>query len=203
MSRQPKDRVGLFPWAWACGALHLLTRPAERAHRSFEGAECTAPLACAFYVFSPESGFGTVRFSISAFVAAFLSTTVLAACSESNNGLSFQAPITGASITSSPAVATQIPGPIGVGTKRQTSQCPCLYVVNSYARPPKVPSITLYSAGANGDVAPDETISGSATKLHDPEGIALDSGGNIYVTVHYEKQNRLTVYSAGRASLDA
>ena len=35
--------------------------------------------------------------------------------------------------------------------------------------------------GSNGNVAPTATIGGSNTGLSGPEGIALDSGGNIYV----------------------
>jgi sugar lactone lactonase YvrE len=42
--------------------------------------------------------------------------------------------------------------------------------------------VTLFSLGSNGDVPPIATIEGAATRLSEPEGIALDSKGNIYVT---------------------
>jgi hypothetical protein len=42
--------------------------------------------------------------------------------------------------------------------------------------------VTVYPLGSNGDVAPISTIDGAATRLAEPEGIALDSKGNIYVT---------------------
>src|SRR5208282_5495 len=42
-------------------------------------------------------------------------------------------------------------------------------------------SVTVYSAGSNGNVAPLATISGSNTGLSGPFGIAVDSSGKIYV----------------------
>ena len=42
--------------------------------------------------------------------------------------------------------------------------------------------MTVYSAGATGNVAPIQTIAGSMTGLHYPGGIALNPlNGNIYV----------------------
>ena len=43
-------------------------------------------------------------------------------------------------------------------------------------------SITVYPAGSDGNIAPLATISGKATGLSFPAGIALDSSDNIYVT---------------------
>jgi hypothetical protein len=43
-------------------------------------------------------------------------------------------------------------------------------------------SINVYAAGAHGNVAPIATISGAATRLYAPSGIALDFSGKIYVT---------------------
>ena len=89
-----------------------------------------------------------------------------------------------------------------------------IYVANQYGGPigpgdiyaPGV--ITIYHAGSNGNVAPTATISGAATGLVYPLGIALDSYGNIYVsnsegafygkvTVTFDAS--VTVYSAGTA----
>ncbi len=47
-------------------------------------------------------------------------------------------------------------------------------------------SITVYAAGANGNVAPIQTISGPQTTLSFPTGIAVDAQGNIYVQNHNE-----------------
>jgi len=41
--------------------------------------------------------------------------------------------------------------------------------------------VTVFAAGANGNVAPIEVISGRKTKLFDPYGLARDASGNIYV----------------------
>ncbi|MGA9725823.1 MAG: NHL repeat-containing protein [Candidatus Binatus sp.] len=42
-------------------------------------------------------------------------------------------------------------------------------------------SINTYPAGSNGNVSPAATIAGADTGLYAPVGIALDSGGNLYV----------------------
>jgi sugar lactone lactonase YvrE len=62
-----------------------------------------------------------------------------------------------------------------------------LYVVNggSGIFPPKKnvgSSITVYTPGAAGNASPIATISGNLTTLINPNGIALDSCGTIYVT---------------------
>ena len=58
-----------------------------------------------------------------------------------------------------------------------------MYVVNNAGRYGKN-SITVYAAGANGNVAPIQTISGPQTTLYFPTGIAVDAQGNIYVQNH-------------------
>ena len=61
--------------------------------------------------------------------------------------------------------------------------------------------ITVYPAGSNGNIAPATTISGLKTGLALPVGIAVDSGGNIYVgnvyTTNTNRFSSITVYSAG------
>lgn len=52
-----------------------------------------------------------------------------------------------------------------------------MYVANT-----KLNTVTAYPIDANGNVAPTRTISGSATGLSAPFGIAVDSSGNIYVS---------------------
>jgi sugar lactone lactonase YvrE len=42
-------------------------------------------------------------------------------------------------------------------------------------------SVNVYPAGSNGNVSPAATIAGADTGLYGPVGIALDSGGNLYV----------------------
>ena len=57
-----------------------------------------------------------------------------------------------------------------------------IYVSND-SNVAKVPdSITVYSPRSTGDSTPVRVISGPATKLASPEGIAVDPAGNIFVT---------------------
>lgn len=44
------------------------------------------------------------------------------------------------------------------------------------------PSVTVYAPGANGNVAPQRSIMGKDTGLVNPNGIAVDADGNIYVS---------------------
>src|ERR1019366_862470 len=56
-----------------------------------------------------------------------------------------------------------------------------------------VDSVTVFAANASGNAIPTTTISGAATGLSNPNGIALDDKGNIYVT----NGTSVTVYAAG------
>ena len=59
-------------------------------------------------------------------------------------------------------------------------------------------SVTVYPAGSNGNVTPSATITGSNTGLSCPTGIAVDSGGNIYVAnLLGDVDGSITVYPAG------
>ena len=60
------------------------------------------------------------------------------------------------------------------------------------------PSVFVYAAGSNGNAAPIATISGSATGLIQPIGIALDSSRKIYVAD--ESAASVFVYSAWEAA---
>ncbi len=68
-----------------------------------------------------------------------------------------------------------------------------IYVTDDGA--PGAPSVLVYSAGSNGNVAPIDAISGSITSLSYPQGIAVDSGGKIYVADY--GADKVLVYSAG------
>lgn len=70
-----------------------------------------------------------------------------------------------------------------------------VYVTNGSGGSSGQGSITVYSAGATGNVAPVSTIAGSKTKLDVPFGLALDTANNIYVPNY--NSNALTVYAAG------
>ena len=67
-----------------------------------------------------------------------------------------------------------------------------IYVTN-YSNGPG--TITVYAAGASGNVMPTATIAGSNTGLDGPRGIALDDAGNIYVANYFG--DSITVYAAG------
>lgn len=71
-----------------------------------------------------------------------------------------------------------------------------IYVVSSVELGSAV--VTVYGAGASGNVAPIQTISGSYTGLNAPRGIAVDAAHNIYVSndAPYGKHS-VTVYAAG------
>jgi len=70
-----------------------------------------------------------------------------------------------------------------------------IYVANFGPGGASSGSVTIFSAGANGDVAPLSTITGSNTNFGSPFGIALDAEGKIYVT--NVNGVGVTVYPAG------
>src|SRR6266581_3396605 len=74
-----------------------------------------------------------------------------------------------------------------------------IYVANEFSSPSGgFGIITVYAAGASGNATPTATIAGSNTGLNGPfgpYGIALDGGGNIYVTS--PSLNSIMVYAAG------
>ncbi|HYB91935.1 MAG TPA: NHL repeat-containing protein, partial [Candidatus Binataceae bacterium] len=75
-----------------------------------------------------------------------------------------------------------------------------IYVANQGSQVWAADSITVYSAGSNGNATPSATISGTSTGLLSPGGIAVDSSGNIYVTNDaglFGYSDSITVYTAG------
>ena len=52
-------------------------------------------------------------------------------------------------------------------------------------------SVTVYTRGVRGNVAPRRTISGAGTGLNNPRDAVLDSRGNLYVS----NRNSITVYA--------
>ena len=77
------------------------------------------------------------------------------------------------------ATSVPLPGQAGSsGHTRQTSDCPCLYVTSSVYGDQ---SVSIFPATATGNVAPVRVIAGNMTKLAAPYGVAVDSGGYIYI----------------------
>jgi sugar lactone lactonase YvrE len=72
-----------------------------------------------------------------------------------------------------------------------------IYVVNESgnANLSSSGSVTAYAANATGNASPTVTISGAATGLAEPQSLALDTAGNIYVS--NKSGNSVTVYSPG------
>ncbi len=70
-----------------------------------------------------------------------------------------------------------------------------IYVANSHY-PNVAGRVTVYAAGANGDVARTQTIEGANTGLAGCRGIAL-ANGRIYVANGQAQNTSLTVYLAG------
>ncbi|MBV8531956.1 MAG: NHL repeat-containing protein [Candidatus Eremiobacteraeota bacterium] len=90
---------------------------------------------------------------------------------------------------------TEMSGPTGVALDSNLN----LYVAN-YSNGSDSDSLTVYAAGANGNVAPIQRIAGGRTKLDNPLGVAVDSGGNIYASNLYARSGNpstVTVYAAG------
>ncbi len=120
----------------------------------------------------------------------------------SSTGILNEAPI--AAIAGS---KTRLDSPAGIALDSQGN----IYVANDLGGPVVAGesydkgTVTVYPAGSHGNVAPIATISGAETGLAYPIGIALDSGGNIYVgnsdtanTSSYLKyEPSITVYPAG------
>ena len=78
----------------------------------------------------------------------------------------------------SPAVTLKMDYPNGVAVDGIGN----MYALNREGGTSKEGSITVYAAGATGDVAPMASIGGSATGLASPSAIALDPvNGNVYV----------------------
>jgi len=94
----------------------------------------------------------------------------------SSTGLLNEAPTT----TISTTMTTGLSYPQGIALDSSgniyVTECPACYTVSH-----GIPSVYVYPAGSNANTAPSATISGSATGLESPEGIALDSSANIYV----------------------
>ena len=91
--------------------------------------------------------------------------------------------------------ATGLGFPRGIAIDTQGN----IYVSNSGdANNSNVVSVTVYAAGAAGNVSPTATISGAATGLSSPNGIALDTHGNIYVAdgANLSGFGSVTVYAA-------
>lgn len=56
-------------------------------------------------------------------------------------------------------------------------------------------SVTEYSPGASGNVAPIATITGPNTQIHGPSGLAVDSAGEVFVG--FPEGGAVAVYPAG------
>jgi DNA-binding beta-propeller fold protein YncE len=57
--------------------------------------------------------------------------------------------------------------------------------------------IYKFNAGHTANIGPDKTIVGAGTGLNTPQGIAVDSSGNIYVA--NDAANTVTVYSSAQS----
>jgi NHL repeat/Beta-propeller repeat len=113
---------------------------------------------------------------------AAYSVTVYAA--GSNGNVAPSATIAGAN--------TGLSCPLGIALDSSAN----IYIANLTGGLGKFGSVTVYPAGSNGNVTPSATIVGSTnTELSEPNGIAVDSLGNIYVSNH--GASSILVYPAG------
>jgi hypothetical protein len=70
-----------------------------------------------------------------------------------------------------------------------------LYVVDNISQFGGTDAVTVYAAGANGNVAPLRTITGGNTGMSGAVYDAVDSSGRLYVSNHTAQT--ITVYAAG------
>jgi DNA-binding beta-propeller fold protein YncE len=86
---------------------------------------------------------------------------------------------------------TQLNGPAGIGLDSGGH----IYVVDNAGNGNGGSnSVTVYPEATNGNVAPSMTISGASTGLFDPQAVALDSTGKIYVS---DNSDSVIIYPAG------
>lgn len=92
--------------------------------------------------------------------------------------------------------ATGLQGPLALALDSTGN----LYVANA-AKDSDVNTVTVYGPGANGNVAPVRSISGSDTGLAQPSGLAVDASGDLFVTNADAGPNpgdgSVTVYASG------
>ncbi|MGB8909624.1 MAG: NHL repeat-containing protein [Candidatus Cybelea sp.] len=86
--------------------------------------------------------------------------------------------------------STRLDNPYGIALDPVNGD---IYVANHGVFKEDLGSVTVYSAGSNGNVAPIGTIAGANTGLYNPFGIILDPSGNIYVA----NDKSITVYASG------
>jgi sugar lactone lactonase YvrE len=129
-------------------------------------------------------------------VAVEADGTVVVANSDATGGGSITEYAKGMSGNVAPS-ATISGNNTGLSTPRQLTldSSGNIFVVNETASPGG--SVTEYAKGANGNVAPLLDINGSNTALAGPEGVGLDSSGNVYATNFGDSANSVTEYAAG------
>jgi len=88
--------------------------------------------------------------------------------------------------------ATDLGHPVGISLDADDN----IYVANS-GYPSGTPSIEIFAAGSNGNVAPTATIAGTKTKFQGavPYDVALDASGNLHVPE--ENKDTIATFAAG------
>jgi sugar lactone lactonase YvrE len=74
---------------------------------------------------------------------------------------------------------TALSFPAGIAVDQESGD---IYVADTGLGSPPTPAVRVFAANANGNVAPIATIAGAGTGIVHPNGVALDSGGNIYIS---------------------
>jgi len=84
--------------------------------------------------------------------------------------------VTPTAIINGPNTGLQLPSALALDSQNN------IYASNYASQSGGTDSIVVFSAGANGNTSPARTLSGAATGLNAPAGVAVDSSGYLYAT---------------------
>jgi hypothetical protein len=152
-------------------------------------AEFALPTSVGVNVAPTTDLVGTATTMSDAHRIAFAPNGNLYVTDHSNNRVDIFAPGATGNIAPTASI-TGLNGPSGIAFDASGR----LYVANQNSRNANANTILVFAAGATGAATPVATISGNTTLLNEPNGIALDASGKIYVC--NENGYSVTVYAA-------
>src|SRR2546422_474047 len=133
-----------------------------------------------------------VAWSVSGLADATLTQTSGQTDADGTTATTFQAGATPGSATVT-ATSTGLSAMVSVTVSAPAAQQ--FYVANVVGGADFTGSITVYSAGASDNASPTNTIVGANTGLTNPQEVALDAAGAVYVVSAFV--NRILIFAAG------